>query len=112
MFGPKTKNVNYIVNEVIYNSIKSIMLNVLINKLLPRALNLFKYLGTNLSSCNIICVYMIVAVVILFILYKIFTFFKFNKKSNKEVPSNTLSSILSKLSDYDLNPKNMEKKKK
>jgi hypothetical protein len=109
----KSSILNNIVFEIVKGSIKSAILNVLLNKIFPKVISLYKYLGTitSLSSYCIIFIYMIVAVVILFILYKIFAFFQSNKKSTK-VLNCTLSSILSKSSDYDLNPHKMEKKKK
>jgi hypothetical protein len=113
MFYQKNVIFNNLISGIIKNIVESILLNVLFNNIFPKVLYLIKliYNGLNLGSYNIIYIYMIMAVVILFILYKIFIFFKI-KKSKKEVSKSiSLSSILSESSDFDLNTKNMERKK-
>ena len=108
--------INYTISTVINNITQSILLNVLSKNIFSKIIYLYNCViaKSALGSYSILFIYMIIAIVILFILYKIFIYFKSNKKSNKKnnkISSSSLSSILSKPSDYDLNPKKIERKK-
>ena len=93
--------------SMLNNIIQTALLNVLLNKILPHVLYLFK----SISVCSnyYIFIYLIVAVVILFILYKVFKFFKSQK--NKSSSKSSISSILSRTSDFDLDTYKMNKLK-
>lgn len=96
-----------IVMEIVKNLIQSTLLKILMDKILPYILKLFNCLNT--ISYYYIFLYISVSVVILFILYKLYIYFK-SHKSHK-LSSLNISSILSRDSDFDLEPKKMEKKK-
>jgi len=108
MILKKTIMLNNIVGDIIKNSIQSALLNVLINKVLPLVINLFKYMG-NYSYYGIL-IYLIISVLILFIIYKLFRYLNPNK-NQIIISSSSISSILSRSSDFDLNCHKMEKLK-
>lgn len=110
MILKKTTMLNNIVFDIIINSIKTTLFNVLINKVLPLVSNLFKFIGdySYYYSYYSIFIYLIIAVLILFILYKLFKYFNTNIKKKS---SSHLSSISSRSSDFDLNCQKMEKLK-
>jgi ABC-type multidrug transport system fused ATPase/permease subunit len=103
----KTLIINDIVIEIIKRTLQSALLNILLNNVFPRVINLFSYL--NASSYYLILLYMFIAVIILFVMYKIYSYF--NSKKKQKSSSKIISSLSSNLSDFDLDPKIMKKKK-
>lgn len=100
----KNKLINDIALNIIKNYIQTHVFNILIDKILPYASLLFNYLNT--CSYFYIFIYLILAVVLIFIIYKIIKYF-----NHKRLSSVKISSILSDSSDFNLDPKKMEKKK-
>lgn len=72
MFSQKMIIINDIMKDIIFKSIQSLLLDILMSKIFPLILKLLKYFGS--YSYYHIMIYLISAVSILFIIYKLYNY--------------------------------------